>query len=103
MESTSEKWIVEAKGATSTAGLDFNTCLGQLLKSMVSDDVNYAVALPKISAYKKQCEKLSNYIRIKLSLNIIVVDKNGKVEIIRPSSNIANYFSNIDQSESELL
>jgi hypothetical protein len=90
--STSEKWVIEAKGMTSAIGLDFNTCLGQLLKSINSDEIHYAIAIPKIEKYKKQCEKISDYVRKKINLNIILVDEKSNIEIIAPADCINEHF-----------
>lgn len=84
----SEKWIIEAKGMSESVRTDFNTCIGQLVGHMDSDNENYAIALPKVDRYLYQCRKLPDYIREKLCLHIILVDDNGDVRIIYPNENI---------------
>lgn len=39
--STNEKWVVEAKGETAAIGLDFRTCLGQVVQRMEESSTNY--------------------------------------------------------------
>lgn len=87
----SEKWIIEAKGITSAIGTDFNTCLGQLIKSMTSDQNKYAIAIPKHPKYKHQCDLLSDYFRQLVKLHILVVDSTGDVKIIEPLQEIGNF------------
>jgi len=84
----SDRWIVEAKGISEAIGTDFNTCIGQLVKSMVSDESKYAIAIPKHPKYKRQCLLLSSYFRELVQLYILVVDDNGEVQIIKPSMTI---------------
>lgn len=81
----SDRWIIEAKGVSEAIGTDFNTCLGQLVKSMTSNESKYAIAIPKHAKYKRQCLLLSSYFRELVQLHIIVVSDNGEVEIIQPS------------------
>lgn len=80
-----DRWVVEAKGVSEAIGTDFNTCLGQLMKSMTSNEIKYAIAIPKHAKYKRQCLLLSSYFRELVQLHILVVGDNGDVEIIKPS------------------
>jgi hypothetical protein len=90
-----EKWIIEAKGITSQVGLDFNTCIGQIVKSMNIDKINYAIAIPKHIKYKKQCALISNYFREKMNLNFLLVTEFGEVELIRPTEDNDLFFKSL--------
>lgn len=87
-ENESEKWIIEAKGMTSQTTVDFNTCIGQLAKSMQSNLYKYGLALPCEDKYKAQCMKLPDYYRELNNLHIIVVNENQEVKIINPNEPI---------------
>ena len=87
-EKANVKWIVEAKGATSQITVDFNTCIGQLVKSMTTPLTNYAIALPNEEKYKNQSMKLPDYFRVNNNLHIIIVDKNAQIHIIKPNEDI---------------
>lgn len=84
-EKENERWIIEAKGLTSSVGVDFNTCLGQLIKSMKDSKTIYAIAVPKIDSYKRHCEMISDYFRKLVGLHISVVDRTGNVSLILPN------------------
>jgi len=92
-EKNDEKWIVEAKGMTSQINVDFNTCIGQLAKSMASPLMNYAIALPNEIKYKHQSMKLPNYFRTISNLHIIVVDENAQIHIIQPTDNVEDHWN----------
>ncbi len=87
----SDKWIIEAKGVSEAIGTDFNTCLGQLVKSMTSSESKYAIAIPKHPKYKRQCLLLSSYFRELVQLYILVVGDDGEVQIIKPSMAIDDF------------
>ena len=87
-----ECWIVEAKGMTSSVGVDFNTCLGQIIKRMNTSDATYAIAIPKHEKYKKQCIQLSPYVRKLLGLHILLVDMYGDITEILPEQDIESRF-----------
>ena len=91
-EKHDEKWIIKAKGMTSAVGLDFNTCLGQLIKNMTSEDQIYALAIPSHLKYRRQCELLPDYFRELVKLRIILVDECGKVSVVEPQESIEKYF-----------
>ena len=44
-EKGNERWVIEAKGLTSAIGIDFNTCLGQLVKNIKDENSIYAIAV----------------------------------------------------------
>ncbi|PPK77524.1 hypothetical protein BXY41_11663 [Lacrimispora xylanisolvens] len=87
-----ECWIVEAKGITSSVGLDFNTCLGQLIKSMKNDLSIYSIAVPKHIKYKRQCKLIPDYFRQLIKLHILLIDEKGDVTIIYPYDDISDKF-----------
>ncbi len=76
-----ERWIVEAKGQTSDIGLDFRTGLGQIVITMKDETCNYAIAVPDISAFRRQADKVTAHVRRALNLHVIFVDQNGRVDI----------------------
>lgn len=50
---TGHRWIVEAKGHSSSVGVDFNTCLGQILKRMGDEEsAAFGVAMPATQQYR---------------------------------------------------
>jgi hypothetical protein len=79
-----EKWIIEAKGKTTAIGLDFNTCVGQIIKRMETPNIKYAIAVPKIEQYIKQCKLIKQWIREALNLYWIFIDSDGKMIIVEP-------------------
>ncbi|NLX83217.1 MAG: hypothetical protein GXZ04_05310 [Clostridiales bacterium] len=81
---TKDRWVIEAKGKTTSIGLDFRTGLGQLLQRMDQEEVNYAVAVPDISAFVKQVNQLPPWVRKALNLHIIYVNEEGNIKIIPP-------------------
>jgi hypothetical protein len=87
-EETREKWVVEAKGETSSIGLDFRTGLGQLIQRMEDSKVNYAIAVPDIPQFNKQYKLVSKRIRQLLNLYILLVSNDGKVKVIKPDNQI---------------
>ena len=91
-EKNDEKWIVEAKGMTSQITVDFNTCLGQLVKSMESSAWNYAIAIPCEDKYKVQCMKLPDYSRKNNNLYIIIVNENAQIKVIMPTNNVEDFW-----------
>ena len=85
---TAAKWIVEAKGETSSVGLDFRTGLGQLLQQMTEPTINYAIAVPDTPQFRYQCERLSSWVRIALHLHLLLISAEGEVRVIEPDSSI---------------
>lgn len=82
---TGDAWHIEAKGATTAIGLDFRTCLGQLLQRMSQQHVRYGVALPNLPQYRRQTDQVSGWVVDRLGLNWLFVAEDGAVEIVRPS------------------
>lgn len=87
---TNEKWAVEAKGETAEIGLDFRTCLGQVVQRMEESSTNYGVAVPYITKYINQCNQLKPWVRSVLNLHWIFVKEDGSIVIIKPNEDI-NY------------
>jgi hypothetical protein len=87
-----ERWVIEAKGLTSAVGTDFNTCLGQLVKSIKDENTIYAIAIPKHAKYKRQCELISDYFRKLIGLHILLVDETSNIKVIFPSDSFISYF-----------
>lgn len=87
-DKTCRKWVVEAKGETTSIGLDFRTGLGQLVQKMNNPKTNYAIAVPKTTQFIKQCSQISKWVRISLNMHIILIDDQGNVQIIGPQDEI---------------
>jgi hypothetical protein len=87
-KSEKDKWMIEAKGHTSSDRVDFNTGLGQLIGHMENDTDKYALAIPRVAPCIKQSQNLSAYIRAKLQLIIIIVNQDGHLEFFRPDQTI---------------
>jgi hypothetical protein len=47
-----DAWHIEAKVNTAAIGLDFRTCLGQLLQRMNQPHVRHGITLPDMPAYR---------------------------------------------------
>lgn len=84
----SEVWIIEVKGITASVGTDFDTCMGQLAKRMISDEYKYGIAIPKHKKYYNQLNQLSKYYRGLTELHIFVIDIDSSIEIIYPNEDI---------------
>jgi len=79
-----EAWHIEAKGKTMAIGLDFRTCLGQLLQRMTQQHVRHGIALPDLPQYRAQTDQVSPWIIGRLGLHWLFVAENGTVDIIYP-------------------
>jgi hypothetical protein len=84
---TGERWVIEAKGKTLDIGLDFRTCLGQVVQRM--DDpsdgsTRYAVAMPDLPQYQAQCQQVKTAVRMLLNLHWLFVDEDGTVQTVTP-------------------
>lgn len=77
-------WHIEAKGKTQQVGLDFRTCLGQLLQRMHSVKVQHAIAVPDIDCYHRQIAKVSPWVVSVLEIHWLLVDALGNVKIVAP-------------------
>ena len=83
--STDEKWHIEAKGLTSQPGLDFRTCLGQLLQRMKDEKTNYGIAVPKLPKYIDQIDLIAPWVVNRMGLNWLLVEADGSIAIVAPS------------------
>jgi hypothetical protein len=81
---TGMKWSVEAKGETKAIGLDFRTCLGQLLQRMSTEEVFYGVAVPDMPAYRQQTDQVQAWVRKALNLHWLLVSEDGSVMVVGP-------------------
>ncbi len=81
---TNEKWVVEAKGETAAIGLDFRTCLGQVVQRMDESSTNYGVAVPYLKTYINQCNQVKPWVREVLNLHWIFVKEDGSIIIFKP-------------------
>ena len=85
-ESGQTRWVIEAKGASASIGLDFRTGLGQILSKMAERSVNYALAVPDIPQFAALCGQISGWVRKSLRLHWIFVNEDGSVGIFPPNS-----------------
>ena len=81
---TGEEWHIEAKGLTSSVGLDFRTGLGQLVQGMTDESVKYGLAVPNIPQYEIQCSRVRPWVRQRLGLHWILVNSDGNIRVIGP-------------------
>lgn len=79
-----ERWHIEVKGKTSSCGLDFRTCLGQLVQRAPGPEVRCGLALPDIPQYRVQIAKTSPWAIDVLRLTWLIVQVDGRVEVIAP-------------------
>jgi|GEM_PF-974338 len=82
---TNETWHIEAKGKTAQIGLDFRTCLGQLVQRMDVEHARYGIAIPDLPAYRRQTAQLSGWVVEKLGLHWLFVSRDGTVEVVAPN------------------
>lgn len=81
---TDECWHIEVKGKTSAIGLDFRTCLGQLVQRITGPGVRYGMALPDIPQYREQTKKTSPWAIQVLGITWLLVQADGSVHMIQP-------------------
>lgn len=79
-----ECWHIEAKGKTSQPGLDFRTCLGQLVQRIRGPEVRYGIALPDIPQYRAQIEATSEWAVRVLGIRWLLVQPDGRVRTLEP-------------------
>lgn len=80
-----DAWHIEAKGVTTAIGLDFRTCLGQLLQRMSQQHVKHGIALPDMPQYRAQTAQVSPWVADRLGLHWLFVADDGTVSIVCPS------------------
>lgn len=84
---TGKRWVIEAKGHSSSVGVDFNTCLGQILKRMADDETaSFGLAMPATPQYQRQMVQVSRRVRKALDLHWILVDESGAVTVLGPDA-----------------
>jgi len=81
---TGNAWHIEAKGKTTAIGLDFRTCLGQLLQRMSQQHVRHGIALPDMPQYRAQTAQVSSWVVDRLGLYWLFVADDGTVNIVSP-------------------
>jgi len=79
-----DAWHIEAKGVTTAIGLDFRTCLGQLLQRMSQQHVKHGIALPDMPQYRVQTAQVSPWVVDRLGLHWLFVADDGTVSIVCP-------------------
>ncbi|MDP2575361.1 hypothetical protein Q8W40_24410 [Vibrio penaeicida] len=94
--STKETWYIEAKGLTSQVGLDFRTCIGQVVQRMKVQGANYAIAVPDIQKFRDQLLIVAPHVREILNLYWVLVDENQSVVIVSPEQNLHNKLPKCD-------
>lgn len=86
-----ERWVIEAKGHSTDVGLDFNTCLGQLLKRMHDgESAKFGLAMPATPQYEKQIRQIGRKVREALGLHWLLINESGVVQLIGPSESISD-------------
>lgn len=83
-----DTWYIEAKGLTSQIGLDFRTCIGQLVQRMKVQGSYYAIALPNIKKFREQASFVAPYVRKSLNLHWIFVHENQSLTMLSPSQTL---------------
>ncbi|WP_410592824.1 hypothetical protein [Amycolatopsis sp. lyj-23] len=73
--------LAEAKGHTSSPGLDVDTAYGQLLRRMRFDavEVRYALVVP--ASVRRAAQRVQPEVRAALRIDLYVVAEDGTVEI----------------------
>jgi hypothetical protein len=78
------RWIIEAKGETSSTGLDFRTGLGQIMTAMSDQKANYALAMPDTPRFERLRSQIAPWVRQHLNLYWLIVTPSGEVEAEAP-------------------
>lgn len=72
--------VAEAKGATTSAGLDVDTGFGQLLRRMRDDDSTaYAIVVPRGAV--RAALRVPEHVLVKLNTSVFSVDDDGTVRL----------------------
>jgi len=58
---------------TAAVGLDFRTCLGQLVQRMSQAHYRHGIALPDLPAYRSQTDQLSSWVIDRIGLHWLFV------------------------------
>jgi len=86
-----DQYIIECKGETKAEGIDFLTCVGQIISRMkqTSDTNYYGLGLPNTQKYKDLAkQQIPEQIRKKLKLRILFVNEDGQVQEIKSSEKL---------------
>jgi hypothetical protein len=86
---TGDAWHIEAKGKTTSIGLDFRTCLGQLLQRMNQPHMRHGIAVPDMPQYRAQTEQVSPWVVERLGLHWLFVAEDGSVKTVSPTAEIS--------------
>lgn len=86
--STGDRWVIEAKGATSAIGLDFRTGLGQLVQRASEPTVRYVLAVPNIPKVLSQCSQVSTWVRESLGIHWLIVSEDGSIRTVSPKEQL---------------
>jgi hypothetical protein len=78
------RWVIEAKGETSSSGLDFRTGLGQLLQNMGDSNALYGMAVPDTPKFEAQLARVPDWVRSALGLHWLIVAEDGSLRIEPP-------------------
>jgi hypothetical protein len=78
------RWLIEAKGQTSSVGLDFRTGLGQLLQGAPGQDWTLALAMPDTPKFAHQRDRTPEWVRNAIGLHWLIVGADGAVVIQGP-------------------
>ena len=83
-ERDGQRLFAEAKGKTSSPGLDVDTMYGQLLRRMYGADYNvrYAVVVPEATV--KAAARVPAWVRERLRIDVYGVDHDGNVSLTPP-------------------
>lgn len=74
--------VAEAKGTTTSPGLDIDTAYGQLLRRMSDDQsTNYAIIVPREAV--PAALRVPDHVLMKLSASVYSVDDDGTVRLER--------------------
>ncbi len=85
---TGERWEVVAKGKTTQVGLDFQFGLGQLAQRLSPPPTHHGLAVPHMTQFVRQCDKVPGWVRVALHLSWLLVRNDGTVRIVAPDERI---------------
>jgi hypothetical protein len=86
--STGDRWVIEAKGATSAIGLDFRTGLGQLVQRASEPTVRYALVVPNMPKFLTQCSQVSAWVRESLGIYWLIVSEDSSIRVVSPKEHL---------------
>jgi hypothetical protein len=83
-----KRWIVEVKGETINAEIDFRAGLKHLLRAAEGPTTYYAMAVPATAGFLAQVKRVTVEARKMLSLYWLLVDEIGAVKLVGPSESV---------------